>query len=69
VAQLEVPSSQVGYEQLLGAGVDRLLRRGLASVLGAHGEWVTEIDRPKRPRGRNGAKRDPLDAIRAGRRH
>jgi len=28
---------------------------------------VTEIDRPKRPRGRNGAKSDPLDAIRAGR--
>jgi transposase len=26
-----------------------------------------EIDRPKRPRGRNGAKSDPLDAIRAGR--
>jgi transposase len=41
--------------------------RGLASVLGAHGEWVVEIDRPKRPRGRNGAKNDPLDAIRAGR--
>ena len=28
---------------------------------------MTEIDRPKRPRGRNGAKSDPLDAIRAGR--
>ena len=28
---------------------------------------VVEIDRPKRPRGRNGAKSDPLDAIRAGR--
>ena len=26
-----------------------------------------EIDRPKRPRGRNGAKSDPLDAVRAGR--
>ena len=32
-----------------------------------HGEWVVEIDRPKRPRGRNGAKSDALDAIRAGR--
>jgi transposase len=40
---------------------------GLASFLAAHGEWVTEIDRPKRPRGRNGAKSDPLDAVRAGR--
>ena len=28
---------------------------------------MTEIDRPKRSRGRNGAKSDPLDAIRAGR--
>ena len=40
---------------------------GLASFLADQGEWVTEIDRPKRPRGRNGAKSDPLDAIRAGR--
>jgi transposase len=40
---------------------------GLASFLADRGEWVTEIDRPKRPRGRNGAKSDPLDAIRAGR--
>jgi transposase len=32
-----------------------------------HGEWVVEIDRPTRPRGRHGAKSDPLDAIRAGR--
>jgi hypothetical protein len=32
-----------------------------------HGEWVVEIDRPKRPRGRNGANSDALDAIRAGR--
>jgi transposase len=28
---------------------------------------VVEVDRPKRPRGRTGAKSDPLDAIRAGR--
>jgi transposase len=40
---------------------------GLASFLTDRGEWVTEIDRPKRPRGRNGVKSDPLDAIRAGR--
>jgi transposase len=36
-------------------------------VLVDQGEGVTEIDRPKRPRGRNGAKSDALDAIRAGR--
>ena len=28
---------------------------------------MVEIDRPKRPRGRHGAKSDTLDAIRAGR--
>ena len=39
---------------------------GLASFLADHGEWVTEIDRPKRT-GRTQAKSDPLDAIRAGR--
>src|ERR671910_646057 len=40
---------------------------GLASFLANRGEWVVEIDRPKRPRGRTGAKSDALDAIRAGR--
>jgi phosphoglycerate dehydrogenase-like enzyme len=39
---------------------------GLASFLADQGEWVTEIDRPKRT-GRTQAKSDPLDAIRAGR--
>jgi hypothetical protein len=52
---------------LLGGGGDRLYGAGLASFLAAQGEWVVEIDRPKRPRGRNGAKSDALDAIRAGR--
>jgi transposase len=39
---------------------------GLASFLADHGEWVVEIDRPKRT-GRTQAKSDALDAIRAGR--
>jgi hypothetical protein len=39
---------------------------GLASFLLDHGEWVVEIDRPKRT-GRTQAKSDALDAIRAGR--
>ena len=39
---------------------------GLASLLLDQGEWVVEIDRPKRT-GRTQAKSDPLDAIRAGR--
>jgi hypothetical protein len=80
IAQLEVPTNQAGYARLLGLVAERAPGRrcwalegtgcygaGLASFLAAQGEWVTEIDRPKRPRGRNGAKSDPLDAVRAGR--
>jgi transposase len=80
VAELEVPSDQAGYEQLVGLVSQHAPGRrcwalegtgcygaGLASFLLGDGEWVTEIDRPKRPRGRNGAKSDPLDAVRAGR--
>jgi transposase len=39
----------------------------LTRFLVERGEWVVEIDRPKRPRGRHGAKSDVLDAVRAGR--
>jgi|Tabmets5t2r1_1033131.scaffolds.fasta_scaffold06626_2 transposase len=80
IGQLEVPANQAGYARLFGVVVERAPGRrcwalegtgcygaGLASFLAAQGEWVTEIDRPKRPRGRNGAKSDPLDAVRAGR--
>ena len=80
LAQLEVPSSQAGAQRLLGSVAERAPGRrcwalegtgcygaGLASFLSDQGEWVVEVDRPKRPRGRNGAKSDPLDAIRAGR--
>lgn len=42
-----------------GAGLARHLARG--------GELVVELDRPERARRRNGAKSDPLDAIRAAR--
>ena len=41
--------------------------RGLASHLIDGGERVIEIDRPKRPARRNGAKTDVLDATRAAR--
>jgi transposase len=80
LAQLDVPANQAGYQQLLRFARRRAPQRrcwalegtgcygaGLASFLLDHGEWVVEIDRPQRPRGRNGAKSDPLDAIRAGR--
>jgi transposase len=79
VAQIEIPSSQAGYATLLRFAAERALGRrcwalegtgcygaGLTSFLLDHGEWVTEIDRPKRS-GRTQAKSDPLDAIRAGR--
>lgn len=39
---------------------------GLTSALLERGEWVVEIDRPKRRR-RDGAKSDELDALRAAR--
>ena len=80
VAQLEIPSDQAGAEALLGVVTERAPGRrcwalegtgcygaGLASFLAEQGEWVVEVDRPKRPRGRSGAKSDLLDAIRAGR--
>ena len=79
LGHLEVPSSQAGYEELLGLVAQQAPGRrcwalegtgcygaGLASFLADQGEWVTEIDRPKRT-GRTQAKSDSLDAIRAGR--
>jgi transposase len=80
LAQLEVASEEAGHATLLGFVAERVPGRrcwalegtgcygaGLAGFLTAQGEWVVEVDRPKRPRGRNGAKSDALDAIRAGR--
>ena len=80
VAEFEVLTDQAGYEALLGVVAEQAPGRrcwalegtgcygaGLASLLLDQGEWVVEVDRPKRPRGRTGAKSDPLDAIRAGR--
>ena len=40
---------------------------GLTSLLADHGELVVEVDRPKRPARRNGAKSEVLDAARAAR--
>lgn len=40
---------------------------GLTSFLLERGEWVAEVDRPRRPARRNGAKSDELDAVRAAR--
>jgi transposase len=40
---------------------------GLARFLAERGEVVVELDRPNRPARRNGAKSDPIDAVRAAR--
>ena len=40
---------------------------GLTRFLAERGETVIELDRPNRPARRNGAKSDPLDAVRAAR--
>jgi transposase len=40
---------------------------GLARFLQSHQELVVEVDRPHRPARRNGAKSDPIDALRAAR--
>jgi transposase len=68
-----------GYAALLAMGVGHSGLRawaiegtggygaGLARYLAERGEAVIELDRPNRPARRNGAKSDPLDAIRAAR--
>jgi transposase len=79
-ATLQVPSDRAGHARLLQLADTQAPGRrvwalegtgcygaGLTRFLVDQGEWVVEIDRPKRPRGRNGAKSDVLDAIRAGR--
>src|SRR6266516_4527449 len=79
VAELEVPSDQAGYEELLRFAAHWAPGRrcwalegtgcygaGLTSFMLDQGEWLTELDRPKRT-GRTQAKSDALDAIRAGR--
>jgi transposase len=79
-AQATVAADAFGYKRLLRFGRRHARGRrvwavessgsfgaGLTTFLLAHGEWVVEIDRPKRPARRNGAKSDQLDAIRAAR--
>jgi transposase len=77
----EVVANRDGYEALLeladgyGDACDRAWAiegtgsygAGLAEFLKRRGEWVIEIDRPTRAAQRDGAKSDPLDAVRAAR--
>jgi transposase len=79
-ATLQVPSDRAGHARLLQLADEQAPDRrvwalegtgcygaGLTRFLVEQGEWVVEIDRPTRPRGRHGAKSDVLDAVRAGR--
>src|SRR5690348_15633112 len=79
-AQTTVVADGLGYRRLLGFARRRVEGRrvwaiessgsfgaGLAAFLLAEGEWVVEVDRPRRAARRNGAKSDEIDAIRAAR--
>jgi transposase len=79
LGQLAVAADAVGYQRLLDfARVHVPGRRcfavegagsygaGLARLLAELGEWVVEVDRPKRP-ARGGPVTDALDAMRAAR--
>ncbi len=80
VVHLTVSADSAGYAHLLTFAREHAFGRriwaiegtgsfgaGLTTHLLEHDEWVVEIDRPKRPARRNGAKTDELDALRAAR--
>lgn len=79
VAELTVDTDPDGYAELVALADGHSGLRawsiegtggygaGLARHLAERGELVIELDRPNRPARRNGAKSDPLDAVRAGR--
>ena len=79
-ADTHLAADAFGYRRLLGFALEHAPGRrvwaiegtgsfgsGLTSFLLEQGEWVVEIDRPKRPARRDGAKSDELDAARAAR--
>jgi transposase len=76
--QIEAVANESGYRQLLRFGTERApgsrawaiegtgsYGAGLAAFLAAQGEWVIEVDRPRRAPRRNRPKSDALDAIKA----
>jgi transposase len=76
--QITIDTTVDGYEALAEFADPYLLRVWAIEGTGGHGagltrrlvqgeEVVVELDRPERARRRNGAKSDPLDAIRAAR--
>ena len=79
LGEITVDATAEGYVQLVQFADDHAVLRawaiegtgghgaGLARHLAQRQEIVVELDRPKRTARRNGAKSDPLDAIRAAR--
>lgn len=79
LAQITVNATAAGYAEMVEFADDHGAPRawaiegtgghgaGLTRHLEVHGELVVELDRPERTHRRNGAKSDPLDAIRAAR--
>ena len=78
LAQTAARADTAGYQTLLGFARAQLPGRrcwaiegagsygaGLAAFLGANGEQLVEVGRPKRPPRRTGAKTDAIDAVRA----
>jgi transposase len=79
LGEITVEGTADGYAQLVDFADEHATLRawaiegtgghgaGLARHLGHREETVVELDRPERAKRRNGAKSDPLDAIRAAR--
>lgn len=79
LAETTLEASPAGYEALVSFANEHSRFRawaiegtgshgaGLARFLAQNDELVLELDRPERSRRRNGAKSDPLDAVRAAR--
>ncbi|MFW0787998.1 IS110 family transposase [Gordonia sp. CPCC 206044] len=75
--EITVPTTEAGYQQMVDfADPHPILRAWAIEGTSSHGaglvrrltdELVIELDRPTRPTRRNGAKSDPIDAVRAGR--
>jgi transposase len=79
LGQVAVAADAAGYQRLLAFARAQISGRrcwavegagsygaGLTRLLVERGEWVVEVDRPRRP-ARRGGKTDALDAVRAAR--
>lgn len=78
IEEITVETTAQGYDELVEFAEEHPLRAWAIESTGGHGagltrhlqrgeEFVIELDRPERAKRRNGAKSDPLDAVRAAR--